>query len=190
MRRLDQICRYQSRGVIGVGLGGREEEYPAALYEGVYKEAGRRGLFLTAHAGEAAGAQSVWAALNRLGVRRIGHGVRAYEDPVLVTVLRERKIPLEMCITSNVRTGVVRSVREHPIRQLFQRGVKVTVNTDDPTMFGCTLAGEYLLLLNDLDFTPGEIRTVCLNGVEATVLDMTRKSALARQVEQAWSGVV
>jgi adenosine deaminase len=98
-------------------LGGSEQKYPADFYEPLYKEAESRGFRLTAHAGEAAGAESIWAAITKLGVERIGHGVRAYEDSRLVTLLKERCIPLEMCIVSNIKTGVCPSVEAHPIHQ-------------------------------------------------------------------------
>ena len=186
MKRVDQICRFQRRGVVGIGLGGREVEYPAGLYKEVYAEAGRRGLLLTAHAGEAAGPESIWAALDALHVHRIGHGVRAQEDPLLVETLRQRHVPLEMCVSSNVRTGVVTTIAEHPIRRYLREGLNVTLNTDDPTMFGCRLTGEYLMLLDDLDWEIREIRTLSMNAVDALSLDYAEKESLRRRFEVAW----
>lgn len=187
MVRLRQLAKFRHRGVIGIGLGGREKEFPAGPFEGVYREAARVGLFCTAHAGEADGPRSVRAALEQLQVRRIGHGIRAVEDPALVEMLRESRIPLEVCMTSNVKTGVVRSLKEHPVRRLFDAGVKVTINTDDPAMFGCTLSGEFALLLHELGFAPAEIKALCLNAVEASALASDGKAGLVKAVESAWA---
>ena len=187
MSRLRQVANFRNRGVIGIGLGGREKEFPAGPFEEVYREAARIGLFCTAHAGEADGPASVRAALERLHVRRIGHGVRVLEDPAVVELLRQSQIPLEVCITSNVMTGVVRSLKDHPVRKLFDAGVNITINTDDSTMFGCTLSGEFGLLLHQLGFRPAEIRTLCLNAVEATALESGSKKELARIFESAWA---
>jgi adenosine deaminase len=188
MSRLRQMKEFRHRGVIGIGLGGREKEFPAGPFEGVYREAARTGLFCTAHAGEADGPSSVRAVLERLHVRRIGHGVRAVEDPALVEMLRELQIPLEVCITSNVMTGAVRSLKEHPVRRLFDAGAKITINTDDPAMFGCTLSGEFVLLLHEFGFAPSEIKALCLNAVEATALESDRKAGLINAFETAWAG--
>jgi adenosine deaminase len=151
LKRIDEVASYRDRGVIGIGLGGSEHLCPAELFVDVFARAARRGLFLTAHAGEASGAASVRAAVEQLRVQRVGHGVRAFEDPRLVEELAARRIPLEMCITSNVCTGVVPSAAAHPIRRYLQQGVVVTANTDDPTMFGCSLIDEYCVYLREKD---------------------------------------
>jgi adenosine deaminase len=187
MHRIDQICQFQDRGVIGVGLGGREAEYAADAYDQVYAEAARRGLLLTAHAGEAAGPESMWAVLDTLHVHRIGHGVRAQEDLNLVETLRQRQVPLEMCLTSNVRTGVVPTFGEHPIRRYLLSGLKVTLNTDDPTMFGCSLTGEYLMLLEKLGWEIEEIRALAMNAVDALALDPVAKDDIRRRCESDWN---
>ncbi len=187
MARIEQILRYRDRGVIGVGLGGREKEYPAERFAQVYAQADRGRLLLTAHAGEADGPASIRAALDRLHVHRIGHGIRAREDDALMAQLAERKIPLEVCITSNVKTGVVPSLRGHPVRTLFDRHLYVTINSDDPTMFDCSLTGEYLLLLEQLGFTPAEIKTLSLNGVTASGLDEHAKLKLCSRFEEFWT---
>ena len=99
---------------------------------------------MTAHAGEGTNPQSIWDALE-LGAERIGHGISAIEDPVLMNHLRDREIPLEICITSNVVTGVVGRMEDHPVRRLYDAGVPIILNTDDPAMFGCSLTGEFEL---------------------------------------------
>jgi adenosine deaminase len=178
------------RGVIGVGIGGLEHEYPPEPFAGIYERARRLGFRTSAHAGEAAGAESVWGALRALRVDRIGHGTRAREDEALLDDLAKRGTPIEMCPLSNVRTGVVGSLREHPIRDYFERGIVVTVNTDDPKMFGNSLAQEYALLESELGFSRDEIRALILNGVRASWLPEDRKQALVETFvnDPAWLG--
>jgi adenosine deaminase len=164
---LRQVHEVRSLGVVGVGLGGSEQLYPPELFEDVFAEARRLGFHTTAHAGEAAGAESVWGALRCLQVERIGHGTRAIEDEALMDFLAERRIPVEMCPLSNVRTGVVKALREHPVRRFFERGMVVTINTDDPKMFGNSLAEEYRLLERELGFTREEIVSLVENARKA-----------------------
>ena len=150
-------------GVVAFGIGGSEERGPAEWFSEVFAFAGRAGLRLTAHAGESVGPESVWAAL-RLGAERISHGIAAAQDPALMRHLRENNIPLEICITSNLVTGVVRSLEDHPIRRLYDAGVPITLNTDDPAMFGCTLLGEYQLAARQFGFSEAELRHIAENG--------------------------
>jgi adenosine deaminase/aminodeoxyfutalosine deaminase len=151
-------------GVVAFGIGGDEERGPAQWFGDVYRFARDAGLHLTAHAGETAGPQSVWAALE-LGAERIGHGIRAIDDPVLLCHLRDRAIPLEVCITSNVMTGAVPSLDAHPIRRLYDAGVPITLNTDDPGIFGVTLASEYGLAARQFGFTPAELQGIAENAI-------------------------
>ncbi len=134
-RRLDD-------GVVSIGIGGDELRGPANWFAEVYGFARSRGLRLTAHAGETDGPASIWAALE-IGAERIGHGIRAVDDPVLLRHLRDHQIPLEICLTSNVCTGVVQSMGSHPFRRLYEAGVPLTLSTDDPGVFRCTLRGEF-----------------------------------------------
>ena len=160
---LEQLLPARPPSLIGLTLGGAEHLHPPAPFRRVYEIAREGGLRTTVHAGEALGPESVWDALSVLEVERVGHGVRAAEDPELVRALAERGIPLEVCPTSNIRTGVYSSLREHPVRQLFESGVPITINTDDPTFFGVTLAGE-LAALRELGFSWAEIGALADNA--------------------------
>ncbi len=155
-RTLEALLRSCPASVVGITLGGAEHLHPPAPFRRAYQIAREGGLRTTVHAGEMAGPASVWDAVRILEVDRIGHGVRAIEDPVLVDCLAERGIPLEVCPTSNVSTGVYGSIEEHPVRALFEAGVPLSINTDDPTFFGVTLAEE-LAGLRRLGFSPREI---------------------------------
>ncbi len=187
-RTLAEVAEVHDLGVIGVGIGGSEEQYPPEPYAPVFAEARRLGLHTSAHAGEAAGAASVWGALRVLRVERVGHGTRAEEDPALLDLLAARRVPIEMCPLSNVRTGVTPRIEEHPVRRYFERGLLVTVNTDDPKMFGNSIAEELRLLEEKLGFTRDEVRQVVLNGLRASWLPAARKRELmqAFRTDPAW----
>jgi adenosine deaminase/aminodeoxyfutalosine deaminase len=165
------------RGVVGFGIGGDEERGPASWFHAVYEFAREAGLHLTAHAGESAGPESVWQALE-LGVERIGHGIRAVEDALLVEHLREERIPLEISITSNLVTGVTRSLEEHPVRRLFDAGVPITLNTDDPAMFGTTLSHEYEVAARHFGFSEAELREVSRNAFRYAFDPAARAAAI------------
>jgi adenosine deaminase/aminodeoxyfutalosine deaminase len=162
----DLAAERLNEGVVAIGLGGFEAGGPARWYADLYKEARARGLRLLCHAGETTDATSVWEALE-IGAERIGHGIRAIEDPLLVAHLAEKKIPLEICITSNVRTGAVPSLKDHPVRKLYDAGVPIILNTDDPALFNCTLTSEYELAQREFGFTNREI-----HGLVSTVFCM------------------
>jgi adenosine deaminase/aminodeoxyfutalosine deaminase len=151
------------QGVVALGIGGSEERGPAGWFQDVFAFASNAGLHLTAHAGESMGPESIWAAL-ALGAERIGHGIAAVRDEALMRHLREHDIPLEICITSNLVTGVVQRIEDHPVRRLFEAGVPIVLNSDDPAMFGCSLVGEYRLAAEQFGFTEAELRQVAENG--------------------------
>ena len=154
-----------NEGVIGIGLGGDEERGPARLFKEHFHRAREQGLRLTCHAGETAGPDSIWQALE-IGSERIGHGIRAIEDPALVAHLAAQKIPLEVCITSNFLTGAVRSIEEHPVKRLYDAGVPIILNTDDPALFGCTLTSEYELAARAFGFTPQQLDEIAANSID------------------------
>jgi adenosine deaminase/aminodeoxyfutalosine deaminase len=163
MRVAELAAERVNDGVVAFGIGGDEERGPAAWFGEVYRFAKVAGLRLTAHAGETVGPESVWAALE-IGAERIGHGIRAVEDPELLRHLRDRGIPLEVCITSNVATGAVESLESHPVRRLYDVGVPITLNTDDPAIFLTTLSGEYELAARQFGFSEAELRGIAQNA--------------------------
>jgi adenosine deaminase len=177
-RTLAEVNEVREQGVIGIGIGGSEHDHPPEPFAGVYERARQLGFRTSAHAGEAAGAESIWGAIRALRVDRIGHGTRAREDEALLDHMAAHEIPIEMCPLSNVRTAVVGSLAEHPIRDYYQRGIIVTVNTDDPKMFGNSLAQEYSLLEAELGFTRDDIRALILNGIRVSWLPEDKKEAL------------
>ncbi len=148
---------YVDDGVVSFGIGGDEERGPAGCFTDVYRFVRAKGLRLTAHAGETAGPESVWAAL-RLGAERIGHGIRAVDDPALMRHLRDENIPLEICMSSNVATGAV------PVRRLYDAGVPITLNTDDPGLFETTIEKEYDLAAREFGFSERELAQIAENG--------------------------
>jgi adenosine deaminase/aminodeoxyfutalosine deaminase len=155
----------KERGVVAYGIGGDEARTSATEFREIFAWVRAQGLHLAPHAGEVTTAQSIWDALE-CGAERIGHGIRAIDDPLLVKHLRDHRIPLELCPTSNVCTGAVASLDEHPLRRLYDAGVPVTLNSDDPPMFATTLVKEYRVAAEHFGFTHDELRGIARNGFE------------------------
>ena len=177
-QRVAEIAaQYQHRNVTGFGIGGDEKHGPPELFRDVYAYAAREGLHLTAHAGESAGPESVWGALN-LGAERIGHGLNAGQDPELLEELAQRQVPLEVCLTSNVITGCCARMEDHPVRQYFDHGLMLTLNTDDPAMFRTSLCQEYAIAEKQFSFTEEHLRELARNSFEASFLPAERKVEL------------
>jgi adenosine deaminase/aminodeoxyfutalosine deaminase len=170
--------RKTSDSIVGIGLGGDERRAPPELFRDVYARAAGEGLRTTVHAGETVGPESIWSAVRELKADRIGHGLRATEDPALVAYLAEKQMPVEACISSNVLTGCCRSAREHTARKLFDAGVLVTLNTDDPEMFCTTLGREYQIAQESLEFRESELRDLARNSFRASFLPEARKREL------------
>jgi adenosine deaminase/aminodeoxyfutalosine deaminase len=169
--------------VVGIGIGGDELRGPAHEFRELYAEAKANGLHLTCHAGENTGPQSIWAALN-IGAERIGHALSAQQDPELLEVLAQRQIPLELNVTSNLRTGCCPYLHDHPVKRYFEEGLMVTLNSDDPPFFGANLLDEYLLAHNEFAFSLEQLRELAANSVEASFLPPQKKLALLGDVER------
>lgn len=192
MTTLKALNEVKDCGVVGIGIGGSEHEYPPEPFELLYREARNMGFRTNAHAGEASGTQSVWGAINQLRVHRIGHGTRVYEEPELLDYIAENEIPIELCPMSNVHTGVVNSIMEHPIRKYFEHGLIISVNTDDPKMFNTSLADEYRLLVQNCGFSKQEICKIILLGIRSSWLSEEKKNSLVKKFEQeiSWKSIM
>ncbi len=175
--------RHRYPSVVGIGIGGDEARGPAHDFRECYAEAKAAGLHLTCHAGEAVGPQSIWAAVN-IGAERIGHALTAQQDADLIDVLAERQIPLELNVTSNLRTGCCASLEEHPVRRYFEEGLMVTLNSDDPPFFGSNLLEEYILAHERFEFPLDSMRELAANSIEASFLPPERKLDLLGEVER------
>ena len=173
-RVLDLAIQFRDRQVVGFGIGGDEVQGPPELFKEVYARAADNGLHLTAHAGESAGPESIWGALN-LKVERIGHGLTAAQDPELIEELSQRQIPIEICVTSNLRTGCCTELAQHPVRRYFDEGLMLTLNTDDPAMFGTSLSAEYQLVQEAFAFSDDHLRELARNSFEASFLPAEKK---------------
>lgn len=172
--------------IVSVDIGGSEERFPPKPFAPVYRRAREMGLHLVAHAGEAAGPESVWDAVKCLDVERIGHGVAAASDPELMNYLLERGIAIEACPISNLRTGVVSSLKDHPIKTFLDRGLTVSVSTDDPSMFGTDMNNEYLQLCQSLNFTIPELFKLSLNAVDSSFLSEERRVSMRESFEEEY----
>jgi len=170
----EYAVRYHDRNVVGIGIGGDEQKGPPEMFRDVYAFAADHGLHLTAHAGESTNPESIWGALN-LHVQRIGHGLKAYQDPELIEELATRQVPIEICITSNLRTGCCHSLAEHPVRNYFDQGLMITLNSDDPAMFETSLINEYQLAQTAFAFTDEHLRELARNSFEASFLPPEKK---------------
>lgn len=182
-RWLHEIAEVKHLGVVGIGIGGSEQLYPPEPYSDVYRQAKKLGFKTSAHAGEAAGPESIWGALRTLQVDRIGHGTRAIEDARLVAYLQEARVPMEMCPISNWRTGVVSHLQQHPIGRFYRDGLLVSVHTDDPKMFNTSLEQEYQALMDTFGFTEQDIVQLIRNAIQSAWCEDAKKTELLRQLE-------
>lgn len=174
--------RPQFPSVIGIGIGGDERRTGAEPFRNLYMEARDAGLRLTAHAGETIGPEGIWGALN-IGAERLGHALSAIQDPELMGVLAERQVPLEICISSNLRTGCCLLPQEHPVRRYFDAGLMITLNSDDPALFLSNLEDEYRLAQESFGFTQEHLRELASNSIEASFLPPERKVEILRRLE-------
>ncbi|MBV9480387.1 MAG: adenosine deaminase [Acidobacteria bacterium] len=184
-RHVSQLAvRYKDRNVAGFGIGGDERRAPPELFREVYAFCSQHGLRLTAHAGETSGPESIWGALN-LKAERIGHGLSADHDPELLDELCRRQIPIEICLTSNLRTGCCPTLSDHPLRRYFDHGLMVTLNSDDPAIFRTSLCREYALAEQTFGFTHEHLLELARNSFEASFLPAEKRLALLNLFDAA-----
>ncbi len=182
---LADIVELQCKSIVGITLGGNERRFPPAQFSEVYAAARDNGMRLTVHAGEALGPESVWDAITVLHTERVGHGVRAVEDDSLVEHLAQNQVPLEICPTSNLRTGIYPSYDAHPVRKLFDSGVPVAISSDDPTFFSTTLADE-LLHVGDMGVDQNGLYEIIKNGFTHSFLPEEQVQKYLEDLDVAW----
>ena len=168
-----KAAELRTRNVVGIGIGGDEKRGPAEWFREQYAWAKDHGLRLTCHAGESAGPESIWSAIRDLKAERIGHGLTAIQDPALVDYLAEHQIPIEICLSSNLRTGCCTSLQDHPLPKYLERGLMVTLNTDDPEMFETTLNGEYEMARETFGLSDVQLAKLAENSRKAPFRDLT-----------------
>lgn len=188
-KRLDELMPYKDK-ICGIGLGGDEIHFPAAPFKDVFREARKRGFRVTAHAGESAGPDSVRDAVCLLGAERIGHGITSIHDTSLLKILKEKQIPLEICPTSNLKTRVVDKMKNHPVRTFINNGLLVTINTDDPTMFGINITEEFEFLNKSYGLTLREIKQLTKNALHASFFNEEQKVLLNSRIEAFWDKIL
>lgn len=181
---IEAASHYIGHGLVAVDLAGDEYSYPAFLFREVFALASVYGIPVTIHAGEAAGPDNIEEAVLNLGAARIGHGVRLKEDTRVMQMIREQRIPLELCPTSNIQTKAVTGWDAYPIREYFDQGIVFTINTDNPGVSGTDITKEYQVLVEKFGFTIREITILILNGVEASFLEAEEKADLKRDFEE------
>jgi adenosine deaminase len=169
-------------GVVGWSIGGNELDFPPEPFAEVYAAARSYGLGVMAHAGEVVGPPSVWGAVEQLGCQRIGHGIRSIDDPHLVQTLRQRGVVLDICPSSNIRTGAATSWAAHPLRALYAAGVPITINSDDPLFFQTTLTEEYRRAIGYLGLTVDDLCATVITATEAAFLPSAERIQLRQQV--------
>lgn len=179
---------HYGRGLVAVDLAGSEAQYPPELYEAEFRLARELGLPITIHAGEAAGADSVYQSVKMLGASRIGHGVRMQEDSEVTELIRSLGIPLEMCPTSNMQTKAALGWETYPLRQYFDMGIPVTVNTDNLSVSGTSITKEYEALREHLCFTDAELCAIAFNGAEAAFLEAAAKPVFLSEFSNELKG--
>ena len=172
---------FKNEGVVAFDLAGGEKGNPAARHVEAFRYAREHNLAVTVHAGEGDGAESVREAVHICGANRIGHGTRLIEDPELTQYVNDRRIALEICLTSNVQTRVADSYEAHPLREYFDRGLNVTLNTDNRLMSGTTLTDEYVHAAEHLGFTVDELAGIALNGFESAFLPWEERVMLIEE---------
>ncbi|MGI9101241.1 MAG: adenosine deaminase [Terriglobales bacterium] len=177
-RVFDLAACLRDHNVVGIGIGGDERLAAPELFRELYARARDQGLRLTAHAGESSGPESILGALDALHAERIGHGLTAFQDRELVARLARTQVPVEICLSSNLRTRCCHAAEHHPLKTYFDAGVMVTLNTDDPAMFETTLSREYQVAQQTFGFTDAQLRQMAMNSFRASFLPEEKKREL------------
>ena len=173
---------YKNRGVLAFDLAGQERDYPAKAHRSAFQLVLKNNINSTVHAGEAFGPASISQALHYCGAHRIGHGTRLREDKDLMAYVNDHRIPLEVCLSSNVQTGAVRSIKDHPFLYYFKQGLRLTLNTDSRLISGTTLSQEMALAVRAFRLSPYEVKRIVINGFKSSFLPYTQKARLLRDV--------
>jgi aminodeoxyfutalosine deaminase len=186
--RLATTDKLRPEGLVSFGLGGPEIGVPRPQFKPYFDRAIAAGLHSVPHAGETTGPQTVWDALTDLRAERIGHGTSSAQDPKLLAHLAEHRVPLEVCPTSNIATRAVRTLDEHPLKAFVDAGVVVTINSDDPPMFGTDLNNEYAVAARLLDLDERGLAELAKNAVDVSFLDAPGKAALSAEIDAYTAG--
>ena len=187
MTNLELVNKYKTKDIIGIGLGGDEKKGPAKDYIEVYKKARDYGLHRVAHAGEDDTYQSIWDSIRLLKIERIGHGIAAVENDEIMEYLVKEQIPLEISPTSNVFTKkYVKELKDHPVKKFYDKGILVTLNTDDPTLFNINIIDEYWNLYSEMGFSLDDLKQIVINGFKATFLPKKKKQEYINRLKRSW----
>ena len=187
MKNYELLKSVPSKNIIGIGLGGAESKGPAKDFAPLYEQAIKDGYKAVVHAGEDVGPESIWDSLNYLHAMRIGHGLTACQDEKLMDELKKTKTPIEICITSNTFTKkIVQKAKDHPVKMYFDRGIPVSINTDDPVFFKTTLLDELWICHKELGFTMDEVKELIKNSFTTSFLSDKEKKEYCNKVYEAW----
>lgn len=182
-QELDALLTHKDK-LVAIDLAGDELGQPGTQFNTHFKQVRDAGLRVTVHAGEAAGPESMWQAINELGAVRIGHGVKAIQDPKLMDYLAEHKIGIESCITSNIQTSTISNIKDHPIKPFLEHGILASLNTDDPAVEGIELPYEYEVAAPAVGLSQAQIEQAQRNGLEIAFLTESEKQALREMAAQ------
>ncbi len=184
MKVAELAVAYKNRGVSGFDLAGAEKDFPAKDHKGAFFLIANNNINTTAHAGEAYGPESVHQAIHLISANRIGHGTRLREDGDLLNYVNDHRIPLEMCIVSNVQTKAIARIEDHPIKFYYDLGLRVTLNTDNRLISGTNLTDEYMIAIEKLGFTENDIKNLIINGFKSAFLPLNEKVKMLRRVTE------
>lgn len=182
LQELEALLAHRDQ-ITAIDLAGDELGFPGSLFLSHFNRARDAGWHITVHAGEAAGPESIWQAIRELGAERIGHGVKAVEDPALMAFLAEQRIGIESCLTSNIQTSTVPSLAQHPLKTFLEQGVLASINTDDPAVQGVDIIHEYNVAAPQAGLSREQIRQAQINGLDIAFLSQAEKTALIARMQ-------